>query len=444
MPGWRHALLVRSYRKRLAADLPQWRAQGWVTEEGAAAILSAAAAERSTLTVSNLVAMLGALLLGLGVITFIAANWEDFPRLVRLIMLVTGLGLAYLIAAILKQRDLPAMADAAVLVAGLVFAAAIALVGQTYHLSGEFRDAVLLWIVGCLGAALLTRSVAATVLSLAGICYWAWEWTVDAGIAPHWPSLAVLVAAGALSVWLNTPMTRKAFIVALLFWLAMTLIAMAEALDWSAAGALSLGAALALCIWSLASLLTAGRLGGRLGDLGEDLVLPVMIALFLAVFFIQFAAEVHDGARLGWQYYAAAAVALGALLSFSASYRGAFNGAHAGLAVAVTASAVAFCWWLADAHRVVDLWPSLAIGVVVLATALWMVGIADSRAGRFAHTAGLVGFGVEVLYLYVVTLGTLIDTALAFLVGGILLIGLSVLLLKMDRWLRAKPGNAAT
>ncbi len=56
-----------SYRKRLARDLPRWQERGWVTAEGAAAILDSVN-ERPAASLSAVVAVLGAVLFGLGVI----------------------------------------------------------------------------------------------------------------------------------------------------------------------------------------------------------------------------------------------------------------------------------------------------------------------------------------------------------------------------------------
>ena len=134
-------MLGASYRRRLADDLPRWSERGWVTPEGSAAILASFDERRSTLGLSAVVGGLGAILLGLGVLAFVAANWEEMPRLVRFALLVGGMGASYAVAALLDRRGLPAMSDAAVMLAGFVFAGAIALVGQTYHLSGDFADA---------------------------------------------------------------------------------------------------------------------------------------------------------------------------------------------------------------------------------------------------------------------------------------------------------------
>ena len=190
-----------AYRKRLSADLPAWRERGWVTPEGSAAILASLEGRRSTFGMAAIVGLVGALLLGLGVLAFVAANWEGLPRQVHFLLLLAGMAIAYALADGLAARGLKAFADAALLVAGLIFAAAIALIGQSYHLSGDFSGALLLFEIGCLGAALLTGSITLTVLALAGAGYWTWFASVDGGFFPHWPSLVAIIVGGAVATY---------------------------------------------------------------------------------------------------------------------------------------------------------------------------------------------------------------------------------------------------
>ena len=182
-------MLDRAYRKRLAADLPKWRDAGWVTPDGAGAILGALPAGRAALGLATIVGMFGGLLVGLGVIAFVGANWQDIPRLARLALLAATLALAYGSAGALERRSLRVFAEVALLIAGLVFAATIALVGQSYHLSGAFSDAIVLWLVGIFAAAALTGSPTMTALGLIGGGFWTYLLTVDLGAAPHWLGL---------------------------------------------------------------------------------------------------------------------------------------------------------------------------------------------------------------------------------------------------------------
>ena len=82
------AVTEGSYRRRLEQDLLRWQQEGWVTPEGVPGILGSLQTPRAAFRMSGLVAVLGALLLSVGVIGLIAANWETIPRLVRFWLLV--------------------------------------------------------------------------------------------------------------------------------------------------------------------------------------------------------------------------------------------------------------------------------------------------------------------------------------------------------------------
>jgi uncharacterized membrane protein len=441
-------MLEGLYRRRLAADLPNWRERGWVTAEGAAAILASLESGRSAIGLSAVVAVLGAVLFGLGVVAFVGANWEDMPRLVRFILLILAMALAYLIAGALAKRAMPALADAAVLFAGLVFAAAIALVGQTYHLAGDFADAVLLWIIGALGAAALTRSVSATVMALAGACYWT---SIVSGAPdavwyrseamPHWAGLAPILAGGAIALALDSRFARLAFVAALAYWIGLAVYVSLFAFDWSAGGAFALAATAALAFWALGSFLATGIAGPRLALLGYDFLWP-SIAVFLAMLWgLQIAAYFGETAgRGGWIGTSIALVIVATLLAFAASLRGDPRIVHAAAVPALGAATLAFAVW----HGEDAVLPRLAIAAIILAAALWAVGLGQTGREHVGKKTGLVAFGAEIFYAYVVTFGTLMDTAVAFLLGGLLFIGLSVLLLRVDRWLRRPSPPAGT
>ena len=57
----------------------------------------------------------------------------------------------------------------------IIFGAAIALVGQMYHLGGDFAGGMLLWAVGALATAALTRSRGALAVALAAVNVTIWS-----------------------------------------------------------------------------------------------------------------------------------------------------------------------------------------------------------------------------------------------------------------------------
>jgi uncharacterized membrane protein len=190
------------YCNKVERDLARWQTSGWVSEAGASAIRADLASRRSPFGVAPIFAILGAVLFGFAVMSFVAAHWEGMSKLARLALLLVALWGCYGAAAALFQRQLEAFAQAAVLGGIAVFGASIMLIAQMYHMDGHPPDAVLMWALGALLAAALVRSrpalAAAFVLLVVWTCY-------ERGLSDnaHWSFLAVWAVAAVGAAWLG-------------------------------------------------------------------------------------------------------------------------------------------------------------------------------------------------------------------------------------------------
>ncbi|AXG69768.1 hypothetical protein KORDIASMS9_01995 [Kordia sp. SMS9] len=118
--------------------------------------------------------ILGATLVGLGIILIMAHNWDDLPKFVKLIlaflpMLIGQAGLAY---SIVKNKGMVWKETATVFLFFSV-GACIALVSQIYHISGNLESFLLAWIILCAPLLYLTKSKAAIFLHLIFCTYYA-------------------------------------------------------------------------------------------------------------------------------------------------------------------------------------------------------------------------------------------------------------------------------
>jgi uncharacterized membrane protein len=429
-----------TYRKKLGEDLAIWRDRGWVTSDGASAILASLDTRSAPgFGFAAVIAVLGTLLIGFGIFAFIGANWDYMPRIFRLGLLIVCLAVAYGAGAFLQKRDLPRFADAAVLLGGFVFAAAIALIGQTYHLAGDFADAILLWLVGAMVAAFATRSVSGTVMALAGAVYWIWTMTVDNNVAPHWGGLVAVVALGIWAAWLDSRLARNAAIFALGFWIVATTMRLAMFYDWPAAGYFGMLACIGLAFWTGGLVLTTLTSRPHLVKLGHDLLTPSLGGFLVATGVLQVLLfESGSWTNTLWAGIAVVALIAAVLLAGLAQQRGVLRFADVAAVAALGAVVLALGFWTTPD----EFFGRLVAGSVVILGALWWISL--GHAGHpIGKKLGFLIFGAEVLYLYSVTLGTMIDTALAFLVGGVLFIGLAVLLFRLDKRLAARTNEAA-
>jgi uncharacterized membrane protein len=207
------------YRHRVERDLARWQAAGWVSGAGASAIRNDLQSRQSPFSAASILAVLGAVLFGFAVMSFVASNWTEMSKLARLALLLATLWGCYGGAAFLFERRLNAFAQAAVLAGIAVYGASIMLIAQMYHMDGNPPDAVLMWALGALLAVALVRSrpaLAATfVLLVVWTCY-------ERGLseAPHWSFLPVWAAAAVAAGWLGWRPGLHLAAVALVIWLA--------------------------------------------------------------------------------------------------------------------------------------------------------------------------------------------------------------------------------
>lgn len=188
------------YRSRVERDLTRWQSAGWVSEAGAVSIRAELAARKSPIGAAGVLAVLGAVLFGFAAMSFVAANWSDMSRLARLVLLVTALWACYGGAAWLFARQLAAFANAAVLGGIAVYGASIMLIAQMYHMEGNPPDAVFLWTLGALLAAVLLRSNAALAATFVLLAVWTgWERVLSED--PHWIFLAAWIASAGVAAW---------------------------------------------------------------------------------------------------------------------------------------------------------------------------------------------------------------------------------------------------
>jgi uncharacterized membrane protein len=136
----------------LYAELPQLVERGVLTAEAAAALRRHYGPSDSAMSRIGwgqiLLASFGALLVGGGIILILAHNWDGLGRPARaavaLTLLLAAQALTLYAVARRAQSVLWREATSALLVAAV--GAAIALIGQTYHLGGSFEGVMRAWL----------------------------------------------------------------------------------------------------------------------------------------------------------------------------------------------------------------------------------------------------------------------------------------------------------
>jgi uncharacterized membrane protein len=156
---------MASYKHRLTKDLDAWIAAGLIGGDRRQAILDTVPDPRR-LDATVALAWVGALLLGIAMITFVAANWDEMARLVRFVIVLAVFLGACAGAAWAEARGRRLACNALLTFASLAFAAAIGLTGQIFDIAGEPRTAFYLSGAAAAALGLAGRSPGAAAASI--------------------------------------------------------------------------------------------------------------------------------------------------------------------------------------------------------------------------------------------------------------------------------------
>jgi uncharacterized membrane protein len=207
----------RAYRQRLEADLARWEADGVITPAAVAALRIALPPLTPGINIAVVVAIVGGLLIAAAFLAFVAAHWIEIARLPRLAMLFAGILSAHGLGAWFARAGQPVLADLCAAVGAIIFGAAIALVGQMYHLGGDFAGGMLLWSIGALAAAALTGSRGALAVALTAASIWSCMRVVETDV-PHFAFVALWLIASGLALAWNSRVAAHLVAVAVIPW----------------------------------------------------------------------------------------------------------------------------------------------------------------------------------------------------------------------------------
>ena len=157
---------MASYREQLQRDLDRWVEAGLVPAENRAAILGSVP-QASRLDAGAALAWVGAVLAGVAVVAFVAANWDALPRLARFALVLGLYGGGAGAAAWFARAGRPNAANGLLTFAALAFAAAIGLTGQIFDIAGDERTALYAAGAGAAALALAGRGSGPAIAALA-------------------------------------------------------------------------------------------------------------------------------------------------------------------------------------------------------------------------------------------------------------------------------------
>jgi len=186
-----------------ARKIAEWHEAGLI-DAGTRDRLAAYEAEHARPLLLWAVWGIGALAIGLGVVSVVAANWEDIPGLLRLavhLALIGGLlGLLFTREERLAERS-PWIVEALVFITAALGLTFFGHLGQVYQTSSPLWQPLAVWLALFAPLLLLTGRSWPTALAVGGGAVWtAWEYatTITGYDAPDDPGVAWLTWQGAV------------------------------------------------------------------------------------------------------------------------------------------------------------------------------------------------------------------------------------------------------
>jgi uncharacterized membrane protein len=120
-------------------------------------------------------AILGSLLAGLGIILFVAHNWDNLNRIVKtgLSFLPLLIGQSLCAYVLLKKRGIAAWRESSAAILLFAVGASISLISQVYHIEGSMSSFLLTWIILVTPLVYIMQSSTVALLVIAGISWYA-------------------------------------------------------------------------------------------------------------------------------------------------------------------------------------------------------------------------------------------------------------------------------
>tara|TARA_R110002072_G_scaffold82780_2_gene188377 strand:- start:1095 stop:2432 length:1338 start_codon:yes stop_codon:yes gene_type:complete len=433
------------YRARLTGDLERWISAGWVDPAHRQAILGDIASRPGRWNAAGALAILGAALLAMSALSFVAANWDAMPRLIRFATILTALWAALLGAGRAFDRDAPVIGHALALLGAALFGAAIMLTAQTFNMTSFRNTAVLVWAAAAGGIALALPSRPVLILATALGALWA---AMEA-FNPHapgivWAYLPVWGATALLAMRLGSRVSFNLLALALFVWIAHWLWTLEAVGQLGELEAMAAGVLIAATIGTLAAWLRDHAMAGS-GVLAAWSISLTMLGAYFLQWPLDEVGQAGVGDGQSWHpLIASLCVVIINLINWRRAVQGTIS-RHATLTYfGAGLLGLVIPWLVVASGPDMLIWIRILIGAVFYALCAAMI-VQGTRPGQsLVGAIGIAGFVLQTLYVYAETFSGLLDTALFFLVGGMILFLLSLGMLRLRRMRAdARPDAAA-
>ena len=157
---------TRRFRVALAQELDGWQNDGLIGADVASTIAARYPVLNQSSRMITILLIIGVVLVGLGVLLFVGANWDTMSRLAKLGIIVGAVLTSYVGAWRCKYEpgNHPKLGSALLLLGSLLYGASIWLISQIFNFDTNLSDGFALWALGTAALSLVTESKATSVL----------------------------------------------------------------------------------------------------------------------------------------------------------------------------------------------------------------------------------------------------------------------------------------
>jgi len=175
-----HGEIEPAFYKKLLKEMESWQAEGLLTPDQKERILARyrhieeieqkAGPGKLVTTIS----ILGAVLVGVGVLLLIASNWSEIPRWGKLGIIFGGMLTSYSLGYVMRyeRKNYPKVGASLILLGSIIFGAGIFLIAQIYNVTVHYPNGPLMWGLGILPLAYLLRFKSILMLALLALYLW--------------------------------------------------------------------------------------------------------------------------------------------------------------------------------------------------------------------------------------------------------------------------------
>ena len=181
-------------------QIKQWLKEGTITQAQAKKMMADSSSykkEQSSNKLIVAVSTIGAILLGIGAILFIASNWRTIPNIAKTLLLVGSTFGAYYVGYLFRyqKQNLPKVGAALIFLGALLFGATIFLIAQIYNINANSHTLMLIWMIGILPLVYVFMSM--PIAGLMSLLFFIWVYLFFFGwlegfASRHFPVLYVV------------------------------------------------------------------------------------------------------------------------------------------------------------------------------------------------------------------------------------------------------------